>query len=120
VAAPAAADPIGGRPCSEEVSMYISRLAFAALPGHCHQVEEKLQRLRDLVVAAGGKHVRVLRTHFASLGSPDLVFEQEVVDLVTLEHEIEDVVAKTEFQTLSRDISGLLAGTPKREVYEVL
>ena len=55
--------------------MYLSRLTFTTLPGHTRQVEEKLRGLRDLVGQAGGTHVRVLRTHFASLGAPDLVFE---------------------------------------------
>ena len=100
--------------------MYISRLTFATLPGHTSRVEEKLRRLRDLVIQAGGTHVRVLRTHFASLGAPDVVFEQEVSDLATLEEEIGDVVTNAEFQTLSREISELLARTPKREVYQVL
>jgi hypothetical protein len=36
------------------------------------------------------------------------------------EQEIGDVVTKAAFQDLSREISQLLAGTPKREVYEVL
>jgi hypothetical protein len=41
--------------------------------------------------------------------------------LETLEQEIDDdVVTNTAFQTLSREISKLLARTPKREVYEVL
>jgi len=43
-----------------------------------------------------------------------------VPDLPTLEQEIDDVVTNTAFQTLSREISELLARTPKREVYEVL
>src|SRR4029434_1577375 len=100
--------------------MYVSRLSFATLPGHTHQVEDKLRRLRDLVTSSGGTHVRVLRAHFASLGAPDLIFEQEVPDLVTLEQGIGDVVTKAAFQDLSREISQLLAKTPKREVYEVL
>jgi hypothetical protein len=58
--------------------MYLSRLTFATLPGHTREVEEKLRQLRELVSKAGGRHVRVLRSHFASLGAPDLVFEQEV------------------------------------------
>jgi len=65
--------------------MYLSRLTFTTLPGHTRQVEQKLRSLRDLVGQAGGTHVRVLRTHFASLGAPDLVFEQEVPDLPTLD-----------------------------------
>ena len=49
--------------------MYVSRLTFTTLPGHTRQVEDKLRSLRDLVGQAGGTHVRVLRTHFASLGA---------------------------------------------------
>ena len=49
--------------------MYLSRLTFTTLPGHTRQVEDKLRSLRDLVGQAGGTHVRVLRTHFASLGA---------------------------------------------------
>ena len=75
--------------------MYLSRLTFTTLPGHTRQVEEKLRGLRDLVGQAGGTHVPALRTHFASLGAPDLVFEQEVPDLATLEQEIDDVVTNT-------------------------
>jgi len=104
----------------QEVAVYISRLTFATLPGHTHEVEEKLRRLRDLVAQAGGTNVRVLRAHFASLGAPDVIFEQEVPDLSTLEREIGDVVTKAAFQELSREVSELLARTPKREIYEVL
>jgi hypothetical protein len=100
--------------------MYVSRLAFATLPGHTHQVEEKLRRLRDLVAAAGGQQVRVPRTHFGSLGAPDLVFEQEAPDLATLEQEIGTVTDNAEFQTLSREVSELLARTPKREVFQLV
>lgn len=100
--------------------MYLSRLAFATLPGHTHLVEEKLRRLRDLVAQAGGQRVRVLRTHFASLGAPDLLFEQEAPDLDTLEREIGAVTGRAEFQVLSREISELLARAPKREVYQIL
>lgn len=111
---------VTGHKRMEEVAVYLSRLTFATLPGHTRQVEEQLRRLRDLVAQAGGTRVRVLRTHFASLGAPDLVFEQEVPDLLALEQEIGDVVTNAAFQALSREISQLLARTPKREVYEVL
>lgn len=57
--------------------MYVSRLTFATQPGRTHEAEEKLKRLRNLVATAGGQRPRVLRAHFASLGAPDLVFEQE-------------------------------------------
>ena len=100
--------------------MYISRLSFATLPGHTHEVEEKLKQLRDLVAQAGGRRPRVLRSHFASLGAPDLIFEQEASDLAELEREIGAVTSNEQFQQLSRSISGLLAQTPKREIYRIM
>lgn len=100
--------------------MYISRLSFATLPGHTHEVEEKLKQLRDLVARAGGRRPRVLRSHFASLGAPDLIFEQEASDLSELEREIGAVTSNEQFQQLSRSISGLLAQTPKREIYRIM
>jgi quinol monooxygenase YgiN len=103
-----------------EAAMYVSRLTFATRPGHTHEVEEKLRRLRDLVAQAGGQRPRVLRTHYASLGAPDVVFEQEASDLATLEREIGAVTGTPQFQQLAREISDLLAGTPKREIYHVV
>lgn len=100
--------------------MYISRLSFATLPGHTHEVEEKLKELRDMVAQAGGRRPRVLRSHFASLGAPDLIFEQEAADLAELEREIGAVTSNEQFQQLSRIISGLLAQTPKREIYRIM
>lgn len=100
--------------------MYLSRLTFATLPGHTREVEEKLRQLRDMVSHAGGQHARVLRSHFASLGAPDLVFEQEVPDLATLEGEMGTVTGNKDFQVLSHEISKLLARGPKREVYQIL
>src|SRR6201984_1916375 len=100
--------------------MYVSRLTFATLPGHTREVEEKLRKRRNLVSHAGGQHVRVLRSHFTSLGAPDLVFEQEVPDLATLECEIGTVPGNTDFQALSLEISKLLSRGPKREVYQIL
>jgi hypothetical protein len=100
--------------------MYVSRLAFATLPGRTHEAEEKLKQLRDLVAGAGGRRPRVLRAHFGSLGAPDLLFEEEVPDLAALEREIGDVTARDEFQRLSREISALLVHSSKREVYQVV
>jgi hypothetical protein len=100
--------------------VYVSRLTFATRPGHTHAAEEKLRRLRDLVTRAGARNVRVLRTHFASSGAPDLVFEQEAPDLASLEQEIGAVTGDAEFQTLSREISEHLARTTKREVYQIV
>ncbi|HET7771336.1 MAG TPA: hypothetical protein VFN74_21375 [Chloroflexota bacterium] len=100
--------------------MYVSRLTFSTQPGHTHEVEEKLKELRDLVSQAGGRRPRVLRTHYASLGAPDVIFEQEAADLAELEREIGSVTGESRFQTLSREISGLLAATPKREIYRIV
>ncbi len=99
---------------------YVSRLTFTAQPGHTHQAEEKLQRLSELVAKAGGVRPRVLRTHFASPGAPDLVFEQEAPDLAALEQEIGAVTASDDFQALSQEITDCLALTPKREVYQIV
>ncbi len=100
--------------------MYVSRLAFATLPGRMREAEEKLKQLRDLVAGAGGRRPRVLRAHFGSLGAPDLLFEEEVPDLAALEREVSDVTAREEFQRLSREISALLVHSSKREVYQVI
>jgi hypothetical protein len=100
--------------------MYVSRLNFSTQPGHTHDVEEKLKQLRDMVDAAGGRRPRVLRTHYASPGAPDLIFEQEAPDLAALESEIGAVTTNPEFQSLSREISGLLAATPKRELFRIV
>ena len=97
--------------------MYVSRLAFYTLPGKTGEVERALGRLRDLVEAAGGGRPRVLRAHYASLGAPDLVFEQEAPDLATLEGQIGRVTDDEEFQAWSREVSAMLAQSPKREVY---
>src|SRR5207247_5633202 len=88
--------------------MYISRLTFATSPGHTHEAEEKLKQLRDLVAKAGGRRPRVLRAHFASLGAPDLIFEEEAPDLATLEREIGTVTGTDDFQRLAREVAGLL------------
>jgi hypothetical protein len=100
--------------------MYISRLAFHTLPGRTGEVEQALHHLRDLVEAAGGRRPRILRTHYASLGAPDLVFEQEAEDLGALEGQIGHVTESADFQTWSRQVSALLAQSPKREVYTLL
>ncbi len=97
--------------------MYVSRLAFHTLPGRTHEVEEALRKLRDLVAGTGGVRPRILRTHYASLGAPDLVFEQEAPDLATLEAQLRTVTERPEFQSWSKQVSGMLAQSPKREVY---
>ena len=100
--------------------MYVSRLCFATLPGHTHEVEEKLKELREMVKRAGGRRPRVLRGHYGSLGAPDLLFEQEAGDLAELEREIGSVTVEERFRAWSGEVSKLLAATPKREVYRVI
>lgn len=100
--------------------MYVSRLAFYTVPGKTGEVERALSHLGDLVEAAGGGRPRVLRTHYASLGAPDLVFEQEAADLTTLEGQIGRVTEGTDFQAWSQEVSAMLAQSPKREVYITL
>jgi hypothetical protein len=97
--------------------MYVSRLAFHTVPGRTGDVEQALGRLRDLVEAAGGGRPRILRTHYASLGAPDLVFEQEASDLAALESQMSRVTDAPDFQNWSREVSPMLVQSPKREVY---
>ena len=99
--------------------MYVSRLLFHTIPGKTGEVEQQLKRLRDMVKTAGGNGARILHTHFASLGAPDAVFEQEAADLTTLEQQIQKLTNSTDFQSWSRSMSGLLSQSPKREVYIV-
>ena len=100
--------------------MYVSRLAFHTLPGKTHEVEQELLKLRDIVVKAGGAEPHVLRTHFASLGAPDVVFEQEAPDLATLESQLKQVTDSAEFRQWTQHMSGLLAQSSKREVYQIV
>ena len=100
--------------------MYISRLSFHTRPGKTAEVEEKLRKLLKLVLDVGGVRPRVLRTHLASEGAPDLVFEQEAPDLSTLEMQIKRVTDNPEFQRWSKQVSDLVADSPKREVYLVV
>jgi hypothetical protein len=100
--------------------MYISRLTFHTHPGKTNEVEQELQKLMVMVGEVGGIHPRVLRNHFASLGAPDVVFEQEAQDLETLEVQIRRVTGREDFQHWSNHMSELLAQSPKREVYLVV
>lgn len=100
--------------------MYVSRLSFHTLPGKTHEVEERLHQLAELVSQAGGIRPRVLRTHFASLGAADIVFEQEVSDLANLEQEVTQVTENSAFQHWTHGVSTLLAEPPKREIYLVV
>jgi len=78
--------------------MYISRLTFHTNPGMTNAVEQELQKLLAMMSEAGGRRPKVLRNHFASLGAPDIVFEQEAPDLETLETQIKQVTARQELQ----------------------
>ena len=97
--------------------MYVSRLTFHTLPGKTHEVEQALHKLMTMVGQVGGGRPRILRNHFASLGAPDVVFEQEAPDLEALEIQIRQVTERAEFQQWSQQMSGLLVQSPKREVY---
>jgi hypothetical protein len=100
--------------------MYVSRLTFHTTPGKTQEVEQALHTLMTMVGQVGGRRPRVLRNHFASLGAPDVVFEQEAPDLEALETQISHVTGRAEFQQWSQHMSGLLAQSPKREVYLVV
>jgi len=100
--------------------MYVSRLTFHTLPGKTHEVEERLNTLLKWVEHAGGSRPRVMRTHYGSLGAPDLVFEQEVADPGVLETQIKQVTENQEFQQWAKHISGLLEQSSKRELYKIM
>jgi hypothetical protein len=99
--------------------MYLSRLTFHTLPGKTHEAEEKLMTLVNWVENAGGLRPRVMRTHFGSLGAPDLIFEQEVADPGTLESQIKKVTDNREFQQWAKQVSTLLEQSSKRELYQI-
>jgi hypothetical protein len=99
--------------------MYVSRLLFHTVPGKTGQVEQELGKLRDMVSAAGGIRPRILHTHFASLGAPDMVFEQDAPDIAALEQQISMLTSSSDFQSWSGRMSALLIQSPKREVYIV-
>ena len=99
--------------------MYLSRLTFHTLPGRTLEVEERLMSLLSWVTKAGGLKPRVMRTHYGSLGAPDLIFEQEVEDPGTLEAQIKKVTETSEFQQWAKEVSGLLEQSSKRELYQI-
>ena len=97
--------------------MYVSRLCFHTLPGKTHLLEAQLKSLAGLVQGEDLSSPRILRAHFSSLGSPDVIFEQSAPDLAALETQIRQVTASPDFQKWSEEVSGLLREPPKREVY---
>jgi hypothetical protein len=100
--------------------MYLSRLAFHTLPGKTEEVENQLKMLAKWVSEAGGINPRIMRTHYSSLGAPDLLFEQEAQDPAALERQIKAVTAKQEFQQWSQSVAPLLEQSSKRELFEVI
>ena len=100
--------------------MYLSRLAFYTLPGKTGEVENELKTLMQWVGEAGGTRPRIMRTHYSSLGAPDLLFEQEVEDPAALEQQIKTVTGKKEFQKWSRQIAMLLEQSSKRELFKII
>lgn len=99
--------------------MYLSRLTFHTLPGKTYEVEEKLKTLLTWVENAGGLNAKIMRTHYGSLGAPDLIFEQEVRDPGTLETQIKTVTENTGFEPWAAQVSALLEQSSKREFYEI-
>ena len=66
--------------------MFLSRLTFHTLPGKTTDVlEGKLLNLANWDDHADGVKPRIMRTPYRSLGTPDLLFEQEVQDPGALE-----------------------------------
>lgn len=97
--------------------MYLSRLNFHTVAGKTGEVEEKLRQLAGMVSESGGIRPRVLRAHYSSPGSVDVIFEQEAPDIATLEKEIGQVMSGAEFREWTRQMPSLLREPPKREVY---
>jgi hypothetical protein len=101
----------------DAVMRCLSRLSFHTIPGKTGELEKELKKLGEMVAGVGGVKPRVLHTHFASPGASDVVFEQEASDLNSLETQIKKLTESPEFQVWTKKTSGLLTGSPKREVY---
>ncbi len=97
--------------------MYVSRLTFHTIPGKTGEAEKALRKLQEMVADAGGARPRILHTHFASLGAPDIVFEQEAEDLASFEEQLRKLTGTKAFQSWTRKMSPLLRESPKRELY---
>ena len=103
------------------VSMYVSRLSFSTLPGRGHDAAQALGTLASLVRKGDGAgNVRVLRTHFGSLGEADFELEQDFDNLSDFESSLHNISSDANFRTWSDEFSHLLARSPKREILEVL
>ncbi len=97
--------------------MYVSRLTFHTIPGKTGEAETALRKLQEMVAGAGGTKPRILHTHFASIGAPDVVFEQEIDDLAGFETQLRKLTDTKAFQSWTRKMSPLLRESPKRELY---
>lgn len=97
--------------------MYVSRLTFHTIPGKTGEAETALRKLQEMVTSAGGTKPRILHTHFASLGAPDIVFEQEVEELASFESQLRELTDNKAFQSWTKKMSPLLRESPKRELY---
>lgn len=100
--------------------MFLSRLTFHTLPGKTDAVENKLLTLAHWVDQAGGAKPRIMRTHYSSLGAPDLLFEQEVQDPGALEQQIKTVTANKEFHDWAQQVAPLLERSSKRELFKII
>src|SRR5438034_405701 len=100
--------------------MVVSRLTFHTVPGQTHHAEVELFQLQKLVQRICGVRPRILRAHLASLGAPDIVFEQEAEDLAELERQIGEVASSAEFQAWTGQVSAFLREPAKREIYFVV
>ena len=97
--------------------MYVSRLCFHTIPGKTGEAEKALRKLQEMVTSAGGAKPRILHTHFASLGAPDIVFEQEIGDLAGFETQLVKLTDNKDFQSWTKKMSPMLRESPKRELY---
>ena len=81
--------------------MYVSRLTFHTMPRQTGEVEQQFLSLQAMVANAGVQACRVFRTRYASLGAPDIVFEQDAMTLPLLNGKIEQVAKSDEFRAWS-------------------
>jgi hypothetical protein len=100
--------------------VFLSRLTFHTLPGKTEAVESKLLTLVRWVDQAGGVKPRIMRTHYSSLGAPDLFFEQEVQDPGALEEQIKAVTANHESHQWAQQVAPLLERSSKRELFKIV
>ena len=99
-----------------------STIVSAALPSSKSQatVNGALKVAATWVENAGGVNARIMRTHYGSLGAPDLIFEQQVKDPGTLETQIKTVTDNRGFEPWASQVSALLEQSSKRALYEII